>query len=120
MWLQGYDRDTSLGGWARLELWAAPYTTDAVALTPRLVRALPAGWGSAPLVLGDGIVATRQADTVEIFDLADGRRRRFRVPDGFGFDAVLHVSPDRIWLRVRIGIADELLSFDPRDIPYEP
>lgn len=125
VWLQGYDRDTSLGGWARLELWAAPYTTDAAALAPRLVRALPAGWGTARLVLGDGIVGQRHVEadsttTVEMFDLADGRRRRFRVPDDVVFDDVLHVSAQRVWLRVRAAGADELLSFDPRDIPYEP
>jgi hypothetical protein len=73
--------------------------------------------------MGDGILALYPTaeQVVEILDLDDGRRRRFRIPDGMGLDHVLHVRADRIWIVVNEPDAvQSLLSFDPRDLPYEP
>ncbi|NOY94312.1 MAG: hypothetical protein GXP55_24300 [Deltaproteobacteria bacterium] len=95
-WVQAYDwHDT---GYARMELWTAPYTNDKSALVPRKAADfLGAGYG----VLGDGLYMGRHREGstafVDLYGLADGSHRQWQVPDGWFLDSgILWVTADEV------------------------
>lgn len=81
-WLEGYDRQPD-GAYARLELWTSVHASTPIDLTRRLVRNMDE---RAPRTVGDGIYAQYRNSglqpRIELYDLADGRKRVFRAPAG--------------------------------------
>jgi len=108
-----------------LELWTAPFVTDAAAMVVRHVRDLDAwthpevGAGMWVEIAGDG--TPTGPHHYELYDLTDGRARRYDMPDSI-VDAqrTLFVASDRIIYPHGTLDGERLVQFDPRVVPYTP
>jgi hypothetical protein len=96
-------RLVKLGEYEVVELWTAPYTADAGALEPRLVRPIDrfmhdtrAGGGHYAQ-----LTVRRTQRIITVYDLVDGRRRDF-VPEGGRpvFNRPLAIGPDQMLIQV--------------------
>ncbi len=104
-WLEGFDRRPD-GIYDRLELWAAPYTDDAAALAPRMVRRMELHNSAA---YGGGWYVVRRSDPrgYEIIDVRDGTRRWWLAP----------VSQEPLYVSENEILAQGLIRFDPHELP---
>ena len=111
-WVQGYDYGDA--GYARLELWTAPYTSDKSALVPRQV---PSAFISTPRgVVGAGMYAASHLegarDVKELYSLSDGSVRQWRVPADWYFDAgLLWITADEVAYGGHVGATGQRTVF---------
>lgn len=122
-WLEGYGWVAPTLPHERTELWTAAYTDDPAALAPRLLREVDS-WG--PAVLGGGVYAFYTSDVgganvrIELYDIADGRRRVFRSPEGVGVaDRPLAITADEMLLKGRFEGVPTLFRITLASIPYD-
>jgi len=119
-WMQGYDW-LPAEGYGRVELWTAPYVRDSALLEPRKVRDLD---GYTRAALGAGIYGIRRVSggpqRAELYDLSDGRRRTFVMPDGVVllFDP-LYITPTEMLLIVSREGRARLWRVDITRLPYD-
>jgi len=119
-WTEVHDWMPPDGTYSRVELWTAPPATDPGDLAPRLVRELDIRTEAR---VGDGVYALIRQDgghRLELYDLADGRRRTFEAPPatGFSFDP-LYVSDEEVLLLVIADGGRTLFRIDPSALPYD-
>jgi hypothetical protein len=117
-WVEGYDRQPD-GSYARVELWTAPFTDDPATLAPRFVRELPYRVNGAPF--GGGIVAIRKTDPhrIDLYDVADGRLRRFLPPEGLVLTRhPVYVTDSEMLLAEAVGTTRTLYRIDITTLPY--
>lgn len=98
VWQQGYDR-VDLTGYSRLELWTAPYTTDASTLVPRRVAVLDQGFlqSSADLFGGYAVVPSTRTRVV-VYPLDGTPPRAVDAPAGFEWGDVVFSGPEEVAL----------------------
>ena len=94
VWVQGYG--PTADGYARRELWTAPYTPDAGSLLPRVLSADYRGSNSG--TLNAGLFATLGPDrTALIYALDDGSVRQWDNADRFAvYDEALWVDSEEV------------------------
>lgn len=114
-WLEGYDRQPD-GHYARLELWAAPYTADASALNSRFVHTMDVRSSTAQ---GGGwyVMLLGSPWRYRIIRTSDGTSREWTPPDGYTVNAPpLYVSDREI-----LALAGwHLVRLDPHSLPVVP
>lgn len=114
-WLQGYDYDVSLG-YARMELWTAPYPTSTAAFTPRFVREIPSILNRAA-VGGGWYVKQAIGGGFDAWSLADGMQRTWTPPTGVVEDGGPHYA-----LAHEVFVRTNSLPYriDPSTLPIVP
>lgn len=101
-----------------VELWTGAFVSDPALFAPRHVRSLDIvatpGLGAGTWVVPRGTATDPYR--IELYDLADGRRRTYATPDDIVTRTTLYISADRILY----AAGRRLVQFDPRMIAYDP
>ncbi len=127
-WLEGFGWGGIVSRYDRLELWTAPYTADTAELRPRRIREIET---SGPALLGGGVYGFFGGDPggtnprIKLYDLADGRHRNFRSPDGVSVpESPLGITNEEMLLKGRFTVDpfnrfSTLFRIDITRLPYE-
>ncbi|HWB74438.1 MAG TPA: hypothetical protein VG755_05775 [Nannocystaceae bacterium] len=97
-WLRGLEPSGG-SAFARVELWAAPYTDDAGALAPVRIGELDTPvWSPIGAGWGRYAIAGATPTELQVFALADATRTRIALPDGHTFAAAAGLTRDALWI----------------------
>ena len=97
-----------------IELWTASFVQDPHDLAPRRVRTFQT-WRHPRIGASTWVDIAVAPYRIEIYDLSDGRRRSYSMPDDIASQYTLFVSTDHIVYPVN----GRLVQFDPRLLPYD-
>ncbi len=90
---------TRVGGFERVELWAAPLTEDPSALAPYRVGELPAtGWSSIGAGWGRYATTGAQPNELLIWELDAKRSTSIALPEGHAFAACPGLTRSALWV----------------------